>query len=309
MSARSIGTGTIQFGLVTIPFKIYTATSAKRVGFTSLHKACGQPLKQQRVCPSDGGAIVDRDDTVRGFEVAKGQYVRFTDKEIEALEVSATKALRLEEFVSRDAVDFLSIEKTYFIGPDDTRSARPYRLLSLALEEEGALGVGRFAQRGRDNLVLVRPHQRGLVLHECFYADEIRSFEDVEIAATGAFSPEEIEYSRLLIRQYRRESFDTGRYRDEWYDSVQDAVRKKIAGEEIVRAPLAAVPPVIDLLEALRRSVAANETKLEAETLRRDELRREVETTRGPVKAAPRDELADQRRRIGTADDDGRHGR
>jgi DNA end-binding protein Ku len=288
MAARSIGTGTLQFGLVTIPFKVYTATSPRRVSFTTLHKGCGRRLKQQHICASDG-SVVERHDTIRGFEVAKGQFVTFTDEEIASLEVAATKTLRLEEFVSRDTVDFLSIEKTYFIGPDGDRAERPYRLLSRALEEEQAIGVGRFAQRGRDNLVLVRPYRGGLVIHECFYADEIRSFDEVAIGDEIDCQPEEVEFSRLLIRQHRRDSFDTTRYRDEWFDSITAAAHRKVAGEAVtVAPPVTSTPVVIDILDALRRSVAANRARLEADTAERERLRHELEAPRGPLRATLR---------------------
>jgi DNA end-binding protein Ku len=154
MAARSIGSGTISFGLVSIPFKVFTATSPKSVGFNMLHKTCGSRLKQQLRCPVDD-VVVERSDTIRGFEYARDQYVKFTDDELKAMEAARTGVLELQEFVPADSVDFLYIEKTYFLGPDKGGD-RAYRLLAEALEKAGRLAVGRFAQRGKDNLVLVR---------------------------------------------------------------------------------------------------------------------------------------------------------
>lgn len=280
MAARSIGSGTISFGLVSIPFKMFTATSAKSVGFNMLHKDCGSRLKQQLLCPVDN-VVVERSDTVRGFEYARDQYVKFTDEELKAMESARTGLLELQEFVPADTVDFLYIERTYFIGPDKGGD-RAYSLLSQALERNNKLAVGRFAQRGKDNLVVVRPYKKGLILHECYYADEVRSFDDVETG--GAFEFKEIEYDLAdkLIQQLEKDRFEPTRFRDEWADRVMEAVQKKVAGEEIAIAPEAPKAQIIDLLEALKRSVAAVDT-----APANDETRPPV-VAKGPKKAEPR---------------------
>lgn len=254
MAARSIGSGTISFGLVSIPIKLYTATSPKSVSFNMLHKTCGSRLKQQLLCPVDN-VVVERTDTVRGYEYARDQYVKFTDEELKALEAARTDALELIEFVPADTVDFLYIEKTYFLGPDKGGD-RAYRLLSESLERANRLAVGRFAQRGKDNLVLVRPYKKGLILHEAYYADEVRSFDDVETGGDFEFKPIELELANKLIEQLDSPRFEPSRFRDTWADKVKEAVDKKIAGEEVVAAPEAPKAQIIDLLEALKRSVA-----------------------------------------------------
>ncbi len=197
MAARSIGSGTISFGLVSIPIKLYTATSAKSVGFNMLHKVCGGRLKQQLFCPVDN-VVVERSDTIRGFEYARDQYVKFTDEELKSMEAARTDTLELLEFVPASTVDFLSIEKTYFLGPDKGGD-RAYRLLSEALTKAERLAVGRFAQRGKDNLVLVRPYKNGLILHECYYAEEVRSFDEVDTGGAFEFKPIELELAHKLI--------------------------------------------------------------------------------------------------------------
>lgn len=257
MAARSIGSGTISFGLVSIPFKVFTATSAKSVSFNMLHKACGSRLKQQLLCPVEN-VVVERSDTVRGFEYARDQYVRFTEDELKSMEAARTGVLELQEFVPAATVDFLYIEKTYFIGPDKGAD-RAYSLLSQSLERNQKLAVGRFAQRGKDNLVIVRPYKSGLILHECYYADEVRSFDDVEVAGPFEFKPIEQDLADKLIQQLERDTFEPSRFRDEWADRVKEAVDKKVAGEEVSVAPEAPKAQIIDLLEALKRSVAAAE--------------------------------------------------
>ena len=254
MAARSIGSGTISFGLVSIPIKLFTAVSAKSVSFNMLHKTCGGRLKQQLLCPVDN-VIVERSDTIRGFEYARDQYVKFTDEELKAMEAARTDSLELVEFVPADTVDFLYIEKTYFLGPDKGGD-RAYRLLSEALEKANRLAVGRFAQRGKDNLVIIRPYKKGLILHECYYADEVRSFDDVETGGAFEFKPIELELANKLIEQLDQDKFEPARFRDTWADKVKEAVERKVAGEEVQAAPEAPKAQIIDLLEALKRSVA-----------------------------------------------------
>lgn len=285
MAARSIGSGTISFGLVSIPFKVYTATSAKSVSFNMLHKTCGGRLKQQLLCPVDN-VVVERADTVRGFEHARDQYVKFTDEELKAMEAARTGVLELQEFVPADTVDFLYIEKTYFIGPDKGGD-RAYALLSQSLERNKKLAVGRFAQRGKDNLVLVRPYKNGLILHECYYADEVRSFDDVETGGSFEFKPIEQDLADKLIQQLEKDAFEPSRFRDEWADRVMAAVNQKVAGEEISVAPEAPKAQIIDLLEALKRSVAA----AEAAPANTSEITPPL-AVKGPKKAEPRAEEA-----------------
>jgi DNA end-binding protein Ku len=289
MAARSIGSGTISFGLVSIPFKVFTATSAKAVSFNMLHKTCGGRLKQQLLCPVDN-VVVERSDTIRGFEYARDQYVKFTDEELKAMEAARTGLLELQEFVPADTVDFLYIEKTYFIGPDKGGD-RAYALLSQSLERNNKLAVGRFAQRGKDNLVIVRPYKKGLILHECYYADEVRSFDDVETGGSFEFKPIELDLADKLIQQLEKDAFEPGRFRDEWAERVKEAVDKKVAGEEIMTAPEAPKAQIIDLLEALKRSVAAAEA-----------VPANIETApppimKGPKKAEPRMEEAAKAKR------------
>jgi DNA end-binding protein Ku len=292
MAARSIGSGTISFGLVSIPIKLFTAVSAKSVSFNMLHKTCGGRLKQQLLCPVDN-VIVERSDTIRGFEYARDQYVKFTDDELKALEAARTVSLELVEFVPADTVDFLYIEKTYFLGPDKGGD-RAYRLLSEALEKANRLAVGRFAQRGKDNLVIIRPYKKGLILHECYYADEVRSFDDVETGGAFEFKPIELELANKLIEQLDQDKFEPSRFRDTWADKVKEAVDKKVAGEEVQAAPEAPKAQIIDLLEALKRSVAqvgegkpANKTA--AEPVAAQPASAPVAGTKGPKKAEPRE--------------------
>ena len=290
MAARSIGSGTISFGLVSIPFKLFTAVSPKSVSFNMLHKTCGGRLKQQLLCPVDN-VVVERSDTIRGFEYARDQYVKFTDDELKSLEAARTDSLELVEFVPASTVDFLYIEKTYFLGPDKGGD-RAYRLLSEALEKAQRLAVGRFAQRGKDNLVIIRPYKKGLILHECYYADEVRSFDDVETGGDFEFKPIELELANKLIEQLDQDAFEPSRFRDTWADKVKEAVEKKIAGEDVQAAPEAPKAQIIDLLEALKRSVAqVAEAKpsLKKASMSDNDSTPALSGKGGPKKAEPRE--------------------
>ena len=255
MSARSIGSGTISFGLVSIPIKLFTSASAKSVSFNLLHSKCGGRMKQQYHCPTCN-EIVERKDMGKGFEVVRDTFVRFTDEELKGLEAERTDALDLIEFVPLDTVDMLQIEKTYFLGPDKG-GERAYRLLSESLERAGLVAVGRFSTRGKDNLVLVRPYQKGLILHETFYADELRAFSEVETGGAFEFKQIESDLADTLIKQLRVARFEPEKYHDLYAERVKAAAQKKLEGKEVTVATEAPKAKIVDLLEALKRSVAA----------------------------------------------------
>jgi DNA end-binding protein Ku len=253
MAARSSGTGTISFGLVTIPVKMYGATTSHGIGFHLMHKKCGTRLKMQYVCPFDG-EVVDRTDSTRGFEYAKEQYVEITDEELETLRPETTDRIDLLEFVPAETVDFLYIERTSYLGPDKGGS-RAYKLLANAMERMKRIGVGRYGARGKDQLVLLRPYRGGLVMHQVHYADEVRSFEEVAPAVKMDFRAEEEDLADQLIRQLSTDAFHSEKYHDEYQERLVEAIERKVAGQEIRVAPQQPQAPVIDLFDALRQSL------------------------------------------------------
>ena len=164
MPARSIGTATISFGLVSVPVSIYSASESKAsVSFNMLHKKCGSRLKQQYICPKDNNEVVTRDDTVKGYEYAKDQYVVLTAEELKALEEKATSTIDVLEFVPLATVDREYMDKVYYLGPDKGGD-RAYRLLAAALKETGRAALGQYAARGQQHLVLLRPRNGVLVM-------------------------------------------------------------------------------------------------------------------------------------------------
>jgi DNA end-binding protein Ku len=253
MPARATSSGTLSFGLVSIPFKIYTAASAEGVKFHQLHDKCGNRIKYQVYCPTDD-EVVERSDLVKGYEYAKGQYVRFEGDELKALEEEKTHNLEIIEFVPLDTVDFVYIEKSYYLGPDKG-GHKAYRLLSEAMQETGRVALGHHIARGKSHLVLVRPYKDGLMMHQVFYSNEVRDFGDIDIGDDVAFKDTETEMARQLIEQLSVDRFEPDKFRDEFRARVLQAVEEKIAGHQITTTPEAPQAKVIDLFEALKASV------------------------------------------------------
>ena len=257
MAARATSSGTISFGLVSIPVKFYTAASSEQASFNMLHKKCGGRVKQQYICPTDNNEIVERTEMVKGYEYARGQYVTFTDEEIKALEAERSNSIEIAEFVPLSSVDFVSVEKTYYLGPDKGGD-KAYRLLSESMTKKEMVAVGRWASRGKEQLVLIRPYGKdGIILHQLYYATEVRAFDEIDTGATFTFSDKEHDLAEKLIEQLTSESFEPEKYSDSYSERVDTAVQQKVEGKEITVAPEAPKAQIIDLFEALKKSLSA----------------------------------------------------
>ena len=258
MPARSTSSGTISFGLVSIPVKLYPASRSKSVHFNMLHAKDRSRLKQQYVCATCGEKV-ERDATVRGYEYARDQYVVLTEEELKALESKSDKSIEIEEFVPIDKVDPLYFESSQLLGPDKG-GQKAYRLLNEAMLTMGRVAVGRYRTRGREQLVLIRPLGRGLVLHGMHYADEVASFEEVEFGDEVQLRASELELAQQLIEQLASERFGPERYEDRERQAVLAAIDQNVAGRDIVVAERPEAPePIIDLLAALKRSIEARQ--------------------------------------------------
>jgi DNA end-binding protein Ku len=255
MPARAVLSGTISFGLVSIPVKFFTAASSEQVSFNMLHKKCGGRLKMQFYCPTDN-EVVERSDTVKGYEYSKGQYVKFSEEELKALETERGGSIEITEFVPVSTVDFLQVEKSYYLGPDKGGD-KAYRLLGEAMTAKGRVAVGRWSARGKEQVVLVRPYGKdGLVIHQLYYSNEMRAFSEIDTGATFTFSEKEHELAEKLIEELGTDSFDAAKYTDSFSERVKAAVDQKVAGQEITIAPEAPKAQIIDLFEALKKSLA-----------------------------------------------------
>jgi len=255
MPARSISTATISFGLVSVPVNVYSASESKAsVSFNMLHKKCGTRLKQQYTCPKDS-EIVTRDETVKGYEFAKDQYVVFTPEELKALEEKATSMIDVLEFVPLSKVDREYLEKVYYLGPDKGGD-RAYRLLVAALEETGRAALGQYAARGQQHLVLLRPLNGVLVMEQLHYADEMRPTTEVPVPS-GEVKPTELALAKQLIEQTSNDAFEPAKYHDTVRERVLEAIQRKVDGQDITaEAQPDGGGKIIDLMEALKASLA-----------------------------------------------------
>lgn len=254
MAPRMLQAGTISFGLVNIPIKLYTAASSQNVSFHLIHAKCGSRIKQQQICPVCN-MVLTRDDLVRGYESAKNQYVQFTEAELEGLEQAASKNIDIVEFVPLPKVDPVFFEKSYFLGPDKG-GEKPYRLLAEAMAKANRVAIAKFVMRGKENLVLIRPAQDGLMLHIMYFADEIRNFGEID-KGSAALKENELGLATRLIDELSVDEFKPEQYHDEYRERVLDVVNQKAAGQEISAGEVPHRPAeVVDLMEALKASLA-----------------------------------------------------
>jgi len=254
MAARAIGTATLSFGLVSIPVKVYSTTvSDGDYRFNLLEKKTGSRLKQQYISAKTG-EIVPRDEMVKGYEFAKGQYVVFTDEELKAVEEKANKAVEIKEFVPLEKVDPILYDKAYYLGPDKG-AERPYALLREAMKKTGRAAVAQYAVRGKQYLVLVHPHDDGIVMQQLHYAHEIRAMGDVPLGEAKV-ADAELKLAKQLIEQIASDEFHPERYKDEVRERIEEAIRRKVEGQEVTAEPAAEpAAKIIDLMEALKASL------------------------------------------------------
>src|SRR5215831_10121296 len=255
MPPHSTGSGTISFGLVSIPVKFYTAASSESVSFNQLHAKCGNRIKQQTFCPFDN-ETVERSALVKGYEFAKDQYVRFTDEELKSLEGEASKVIDIAEFLPLSTVDPIYFEKTYYLGPDKG-GEKAYRLLADAMTKTDRVALAKFVMRGKESLVLIRPAQHGLMLHTMYFADEVRDFGEVDKGESAKVRDGEIDLATRLIDELSHDEFKPEHYQDDYRLRVLDVINSKVEGKEVTAVgPEVQRAQVIDLMEALKESLA-----------------------------------------------------
>ena len=262
MPARAIDTATIAFGLVSIPIKIYsTSEPSHEIHFHLIHEGCGERLKQQYVCPKHGE--VDRSEMSKGYELTKGNFIELSKEELKNLEAVASDELSIREFVPATAIDPIFIERTYFLGPGKG-GERAYRLLRDALEDAELVGVAAYAARGKEYMVMVRPFEDGLAMHQLRYPDEVKSWSEVPVGKLPKAAPSELALAGQIISQLQHETFDPTQYSDDVKDRVRKLIAKKAKGGEIVAPPEVEKPAVTDLMEALKASLAGEKRETKA---------------------------------------------
>jgi DNA end-binding protein Ku len=283
--ARSIASLTISFGLVAIPVKLYSATiSSERISFNLLRKDDGSRVKQQYVAVNDG-KLVERAGMVKGYEFAKDQYVTFTPEELKALEDATTHSIDIIQFVPLTSVDPVYFDGTYYLAPDKG-GGKPYALLGTALRKTAQCALGRWISRGKEHIVVIRPMDDGLAMHQLHFEAEVRDIKELGLEAV-AVSDAELKLAQQLIAQLAATRFDPLEYQDEFKARVQAAIDKKVQGKEV---SLAEAPEpgargnVIDLMDALRASIDARSAKAPSTAARKPPKRAAAAAPRKSVR-------------------------
>jgi DNA end-binding protein Ku len=253
---RTIWNGSLSFGLVNIPIGLAVATQRTDVAFRTLHRECGTPIKQKRWCPLHEREV-DSEELVKGWEFSKGQYVMVEEEDLEAVALRRSSAIDIVRFVRLDDVDPVFFDRTYYLAPADAAAARrPYVLLLRAMGETGMAAIGKFVLWGKENLCLIRPHGDTLALETLFFAEDVRSRAEIEEAVVEIDVKEpELELARQVIESIAGD-FEPRDFENEYRRELHATLEAKLAGEEIARPEPVPETPVVDLMDALKKSVA-----------------------------------------------------
>ncbi len=255
--ARSIWSGSVSFGLVNVPVKLFNAVQRKNVTFNQLHAEDHGRIQQKRVCSIDGDEVAF-EEIVKGYEFSPGQYVVVTNEELESLAAKKTKTIEVEQFIDAAEIDPLMFDSSYYVAPA-TGAGKSFRLMVDAMREAGKVGIGRFVLRQKEHLVALRVQGDALILVTLVYADEVVSTDALEDAGDiqGKVTDRELAMAQQLIGMLAA-PFQPERYHDEYREQLIDLIERKVAGEEISLAPPPKAPKAVpDLMAALQASVDA----------------------------------------------------
>jgi DNA end-binding protein Ku len=253
---RTIWNGSISFGLVNIPIGLAVATQRSDIAFRTLHRECGTPIKQKRWCPTHE-RDVEADELVKGWEVAKGEFVMVDESDLEAVALQRSQSIEILRFVKLEDVDPVYFDRTYYLAPSSTEAQRrPYVLLLRAMEETGMAAVGKFVLWGKENLCLIRAHDDALMLETLFFAEDVRARDEIVEAVSGTdVKDAELELARQVIGSLEGE-FEADDFENQYRTELRQMLEAKLDGQEIKRPEPAPEAPVVDLMDALKRSVA-----------------------------------------------------
>ena len=251
--ARAIWSGSIGFGMVSIPVKLFGATESKDISFNLLHATCGTRLKQLRWCPTDEREV-PWSETVRGYEYAKDQYVTLTEEDFEKLPLPSKHTIELSAFVKEDEIDPVYYERSYHLAPDE-RGEKAYALLIRTLEKKGLTAIATITIRKKEQLCALRPREGVLMLETLFYPDEVREQPEMDLDKVK-ITDRELDMAFALIDLLRK-PFDPEEYKDQYREALTQVIDAKLEGREVVESPAPKESKVIDLADALRRSVEA----------------------------------------------------
>jgi DNA end-binding protein Ku len=250
--AASVWKGHLTFGLVTIPVRLFSAARSETISFNLLHKDDHSRIRQVTYCQLEDKPI-SRAETVKGYEYEKDHYVVIEDEEIKKVAPKTAKVMEILEFVKADEVDPVYLEASYYIAPDEG-GEKAYALLFTALKESGYYGVAKVAMHNREHIIILRPGAKGIISHTMYYQDEIRQVEEFR-TDTSLVKDKELAMAKMLISSLETD-FEPQKYHDTYRDNLQKLIEAKIEGKKVVETPTEHVAPVIDIMEALKKSLA-----------------------------------------------------
>jgi DNA end-binding protein Ku len=250
--ASTIWKGHLTFGLVSFPVKVYTAARSESISFNQLHKTDNSRIKQVIYCQAEDKPI-PRNEIVKGYQYEKDRYVVLEDEEIKKAAPKSSKVMELQEFVKSQEVDPVYLESSYYLAPDDA-GERPYAVLMQALRKSGYVGIAKVTMHNREHVVILRPGSKGIVMHTMYYADEVRQADEFRVD-TSTVKDKELDLAMNLVESLSS-SFEPAKYHDTYRDHLQKAIDAKLKGEEIVEAPAPQMAKVIDIMDALKQSLA-----------------------------------------------------
>jgi len=254
--ATTVWKGHLTFGLISIPVRLFSAARGERISFNQLHEKCHSRLKQPLFCPTCN-RMVERSEVIKGYEYEKDQYALFTEEELDKVQPPSARTMEILEFVKLEEVDPLYFDSSYYVTPEDA-GLKAYHLLLKAMEESGYAAIAKVAMHQREHIVIVRPQEKGLALHTMFYSNEIRAAETVPLDKIELKEPEK-KLAQQLIESLAA-PFDPLKYKDEYQESLRAMIAAKLKGQEVTAVAQPQLAPVIDLMEALKKSLAEKQT-------------------------------------------------
>ena len=278
--ASSVWKGHLTFGLVSFPVRLFSAARGETISFNLLHKADHSRIKQVIYCQAEDKAV-PRSELVKGYEYEKDHYVEVDDEDIKKVAPKTAKVMELLEFVKAEQVDPIYLESSYYMAPDEG-GEKPYALLFEALRETKYYGIAKVAMHNREHIVILRPNGKGMVLHTMFYADEVRQVDEFR-TDTSQVKEKELNLAKMLIESLIAD-FEPEKYTDTYRANLQKMIQAKLEGQQVVATPTPHIAPVIDIMEALKKSLAEQKKPVRLATAAVAETETEEETAQPAAK-------------------------
>ena len=270
--ASTVWKGHLTFGLVSFPVRLYSAARSESISFNQLHKADNSRVRQVLYCAAEDKPI-PRSEIVKGYEYEKDRYVVIEDEEVKKVAPSTAKVMEILEFVKGEQVDPIYFETSYYMAPDEA-GEKPYALLFDALKRTGYVGVAKIAMHNREHIVILRPGKKGILLHTMYYADEIRQVDEFR-TDTDLVKPNELAMANMLIDTLKAD-FEPEKYHDTYRDNLMRMIEAKKEGQKVVETPEPHMAPVVDIMEALKRSLAEKKKPVQVATAAAGEAQEEA---------------------------------